>query len=140
MTMQPESARADRRSDGGNEWLEQAGAKARVEWALESLPGTHVLTSSFGAQSAVMLHLVNTVAPGIPVVLIDTGYLFPETYRLRRRTGGKTKPQPQGISQRIEPGLAGSPVRPALGAGRGSTACLQSRQQGRADGACARIT
>src|ERR1700722_2530713 len=49
--------------------------------ATELLPGAHVLTSSFGAQAAVMLHLVNQVIPKIPVVLIDTGYLFPETYR-----------------------------------------------------------
>jgi phosphoadenosine phosphosulfate reductase len=53
----------------------------RVEQAIELLPGAHVLTSSFGAQAAVMLHLVNQVVPKIPVVLIDTGYLFPETYR-----------------------------------------------------------
>jgi len=53
----------------------------RIEWALEHLPPTHVLTSSFGAQAAVSLHLVTRVKPDIPVVLIDTGYLFPETYR-----------------------------------------------------------
>ena len=53
----------------------------RIEWALEHLPGTHVLTSSFGAQAAVSLHLVTRVQPDIPVILIDTGYLFPETYR-----------------------------------------------------------
>ena len=40
-----------------------------------------MLTSSFGAQSAVSLHLATAVQPDIPVVLIDTGYLFPETYR-----------------------------------------------------------
>jgi len=56
-------------------------AQARVEWALEFLPASHLLTSSFGAQSAVMLHLVSRQAPAIPVLLIDTGYLFPETYR-----------------------------------------------------------
>ncbi len=56
-------------------------APARVAAALEILPGAHVLASSFGAQAAVMLHLVTRVAPEIPVVLIDTGYLFPETYR-----------------------------------------------------------
>jgi 3'-phosphoadenosine 5'-phosphosulfate sulfotransferase (PAPS reductase)/FAD synthetase len=56
-------------------------AEQRVEQATELLPGAHVLTSSFGAQAAVMLHLVNQVIPKIPVVLIDTGYLFPETYR-----------------------------------------------------------
>jgi phosphoadenosine phosphosulfate reductase len=53
----------------------------RVEQALELLPGSHVLSSSFGAQAAVMLHLVTQVSPEIPVVLVDTGYLFPETYR-----------------------------------------------------------
>lgn len=56
-------------------------APQRVAHAIELLPGAHVLTSSFGAQAAVMLHLVNQVMPKIPVVLIDTGYLFPETYR-----------------------------------------------------------
>ncbi len=56
-------------------------ARQRVEQAIELLPGAHVLTSSFGAQASVMLHLVNEVVPNIPVVLIDTGYLFPETYR-----------------------------------------------------------
>ena len=53
----------------------------RVAQALEILPGAHVLASSFGAQAAVMLHLVTRVDPAIPVVLIDTGYLFAETYR-----------------------------------------------------------
>jgi phosphoadenosine phosphosulfate reductase len=56
-------------------------AEQRIEWALEHLPGNHVLTSSFGAQAAVSLHLVTRVSPSIPVVLVDTGYLFPETYR-----------------------------------------------------------
>ena len=56
-------------------------ATARMARALDILPGRHVLASSFGAQSAVMLHLVTRVEPAIPVVLIDTGYLFPETYR-----------------------------------------------------------
>jgi phosphoadenosine phosphosulfate reductase len=55
--------------------------RERVAQALEILPGTHVMTSSFGAQAAVTLHLVTRVRPGIPVVLIDTGYLFPETYQ-----------------------------------------------------------
>lgn len=53
----------------------------RVKWAFENLPSNHVLTSSFGAQAAVSLHLVTRVRPDIPVVLVDTGYLFPETYR-----------------------------------------------------------
>jgi phosphoadenosine phosphosulfate reductase len=53
----------------------------RIEWAFEHLPANHVLSSSFGAQAAVSLHLITRVSPDVPVVLIDTGYLFPETYR-----------------------------------------------------------
>jgi phosphoadenosine phosphosulfate reductase len=64
-----------------NESFASFSTKRRVEQAIELLPGAHVLTSSFGAQAAVMLHLVTQVIPKIPVVLIDTGYLFPETYR-----------------------------------------------------------
>lgn len=60
--------------------LEAMDARARVEWAARNLPGPVVLSSSFGAQAAVSLHLVTRVLPDIPVVLVDTGYLFPETY------------------------------------------------------------
>jgi phosphoadenosine phosphosulfate reductase len=64
-----------------NEWLEQQPAAIRIEWALENLPRDHVVSSSFGIQSAVMLHMMTQQMPDIPVLLFDTGYLFPETYR-----------------------------------------------------------
>lgn len=67
--------------DEANAQLERMSAEERVAWALEHLPGKHALSSSFGAQAAVSLHLVTRAAPSIPVVLVDTGYLFPETYR-----------------------------------------------------------
>lgn len=66
------------------ESLETASAEARVRWAVEQFGDGLVLTTSFGIQAAVMLHLVTQVAPKIPVVFIDTGYLFPETYRFAR--------------------------------------------------------
>jgi phosphoadenosine phosphosulfate reductase len=64
-----------------NRWLEAQDAKARVAWTIEHLSGPQVLSSSFGAQAAVALHLVTREKPDIPVLLVDTGYLFPETYR-----------------------------------------------------------
>jgi phosphoadenosine phosphosulfate reductase len=64
-----------------NAWLAARDAGERVQWAIATLPGEHVLSSSFGAQSAAILHLVTRESADIPVVLIDTGYLFPETYR-----------------------------------------------------------
>lgn len=64
-----------------NTELEHASPQAVMRWAVAHFEGRLALSSSFGAQSAVMLHLASKVAPGIPVILIDTGYLFPETYR-----------------------------------------------------------
>jgi len=56
-------------------------AEARIAESVEALSGPFALSSSFGAQAAVLLHMVNEIVPEIPVVLIDTGYLFPETYQ-----------------------------------------------------------
>ena len=64
-----------------NQWLSGRDAGQRLAWALAHLPGTHVLSSSFGAQAAVSLHMATRLRSDIPVVVIDTGYLFPETYR-----------------------------------------------------------
>ncbi|ATD08692.1 phosphoadenosine phosphosulfate reductase [Pseudoalteromonas piscicida] len=64
-----------------NVLLSDKTAEQRVAWALENLPDTHFLSSSFGIQAAVMLHLLTQQQPDIPVVLTDTGYLFPETYQ-----------------------------------------------------------
>ncbi|AZZ99736.1 phosphoadenylyl-sulfate reductase [Pseudoalteromonas sp. R3] len=64
-----------------NGMLAQKSVEERVIWALENLPENPILSSSFGIQAAVMLHLVTRQRPDIPVVLTDTGYLFPETYR-----------------------------------------------------------
>ena len=52
----------------------------RVEWAANQFPSHLALSSSFGAQAAVSLHLATSVQPDIPIILVDTGYLFPETY------------------------------------------------------------
>ena len=64
-----------------NHLLSPLTAAERVRWALQTLPQNPMLSSSFGIQAAVMLHLVSTQQPDIPVVLTDTGYLFPETYQ-----------------------------------------------------------
>ncbi len=64
-----------------NRWLERLSAQQRIAWALESLSGPHALSTSFGVQSAVSLHLLTQAKPDIPVILVDTGYLFADTYR-----------------------------------------------------------
>jgi phosphoadenosine phosphosulfate reductase len=61
--------------------LTQADARPVVEWAVNTFGEGLVMSTSFGIQSAVMLHLVTRIVPEIPVIWVDTGYLPPETYR-----------------------------------------------------------
>ncbi|MEM6260851.1 MAG: phosphoadenosine phosphosulfate reductase family protein, partial [Planctomycetota bacterium] len=61
--------------------LGDASPDAVVQWAAEHFPDRAILSTSFGAQSAVMIDLVTRHLPDIPVVFIDTGFHFPETYR-----------------------------------------------------------
>lgn len=64
-----------------NSALEDASAEARLEWLFEKFGERTIVTTSFGAQAAVTLSLATRVWSDIPVVFLDTGYLFPETYR-----------------------------------------------------------
>ena len=61
--------------------LGEASAAETIAWAAEAWGGRLALSTSFGIQSAVMLHLVSQIAPDVPVVWVDTGYLPAETYR-----------------------------------------------------------
>lgn len=61
--------------------IEAAPAEERIRLAYECYGERLVLSTSFGVQSAVMLHMVTKIVPDIPIIFIDTGYLFPETYR-----------------------------------------------------------
>ena len=64
-----------------NDELASVDAEGIVRWAHEQFGSGLVMSTSFGIQSAVMLHLVTQVIPDLPVIWIDTGYLHRETYR-----------------------------------------------------------
>ncbi|MGL5081830.1 MAG: phosphoadenylyl-sulfate reductase [Microcoleaceae cyanobacterium] len=67
--------------DAVNQSLAAASATEVIQWADETFSRGLVLSTSFGIQAAVMLHLVTQAIPNIPVIWIDTGYLPAETYR-----------------------------------------------------------
>jgi len=66
-----------------NERLESATPEERLEFAVRTWGERLLFTSSFGAGSGVLLHLWSTVAPHLPVVFGDTGFLFDETLAYR---------------------------------------------------------
>jgi phosphoadenosine phosphosulfate reductase len=63
-----------------NDQLADASALGLIEWATTIFGDGLVLSTSFGIQAAVMLHLATRAIPNIPVIWVDTGYLPAETY------------------------------------------------------------
>jgi phosphoadenosine phosphosulfate reductase len=63
--------------------LESATPEERLAYAVDRWGSDLLFTSSFGAQSGVLLHLWSVVAKHLPVVFIDTGFLFAETLKYR---------------------------------------------------------
>jgi phosphoadenosine phosphosulfate reductase len=61
--------------------LELAPAEVILEWAVATFGERFCVTSSMA--DAVLAHLASTVAPGIDVVFLDTGYHFAETIGTR---------------------------------------------------------
>jgi phosphoadenosine phosphosulfate reductase len=72
-----------------NSMLKSSQPEQVVTWAAAEFGADLVMSSSFGAESALLLHLATRVIPDIKIVVVDTGYLFPETFafmeQLRRR-------------------------------------------------------
>ena len=79
----------------------------------DNLAGDIAVVSSFGAESAVLLHLVASVNRSVPVLFLDTDKHFPETLAYRDELIahlGLTdlrilKPEPEVIASKDEAGL-----------------------------------
>ncbi len=79
----------------------------------ENMLGDAAIVSSFGAESAVLLHLIASIDPTVPVLFLETGKHFPETitYReeLREKIGftdlRNLTPDPALLAQKDGTGL-----------------------------------
>jgi phosphoadenosine phosphosulfate reductase len=66
--------------DSLNDMFERQHPLKIIEWTVGQFGDEVAMTSSFGDQAAVLLHLVTRVKSDIRIIFIDTGYLFPETH------------------------------------------------------------
>ncbi len=67
-----------------NQALQGAAPQDILRAALQSFPGRVALVSSFGAESAVLLHMAADIDPATPVLFLDTGHLFGQTLDYRK--------------------------------------------------------
>lgn len=65
------------------EQFEKLSADALIDRVLEENRGSACITCSFQAEDMIVLHLLRQRRPEIPVLFLDTGYHFKETYAYR---------------------------------------------------------
>jgi phosphoadenosine phosphosulfate reductase len=63
-----------------NDVFEHQSPQHVVKWAAAQIAPDLVMSSSFGAESAALIHMAIQEAPDLRIVFVDTGYLFPETH------------------------------------------------------------
>ncbi|MBI4343436.1 MAG: phosphoadenylyl-sulfate reductase [Candidatus Omnitrophica bacterium] len=62
-----------------NAKFERAHPTEIIRWAIETFRPNVALTSSFGADSAALIHMALPADPQLSIRMVDTGFLFPET-------------------------------------------------------------
>jgi len=73
-----------------NQKLALGTAKKTVEWAI-GLGGNTLVTTNFGPQEAVLLHMVSQIAANTKVLWIDSGYNMPQTYAFAEKVAEQLK-------------------------------------------------
>lgn len=101
-----------RATELGHRYAGLAGEDLLRPMIEDEFPGRLAMVSSFGAESAVLLMLVATVDPAVPVVFLDTGKHFAETLDYRDRLVDRlglrdvrvTRPAPREVIAADAPG------------------------------------
>jgi phosphoadenosine phosphosulfate reductase len=93
----------DKAIPGINNELNSLSAEERIAWAWEKFGAGLVLSTSFGLQSGVMLDLTRRVSSEIPVIFVDTGYLFAETYQYANKLQEKLSFKAHFYSAKMSP-------------------------------------
>ncbi|MFN8528775.1 MAG: phosphoadenylyl-sulfate reductase [Anaerolineae bacterium] len=65
-----------------NQSFETAAPEDILRWAAETFRDRLAVVTSFQPTGLVTLHMLQSIAPGVTVLTLDTGLLFPETYAL----------------------------------------------------------
>lgn len=68
-----------------NQEFETKKPQEVIRWAAAEFRPKLAMTSSFGPESGVLLHMVSEIDPTIPVLFLETGYHFPETLEYKNR-------------------------------------------------------
>ena len=85
------------------EALEHAGPGEILEWAFNQFGDRVTIATGFGAEGISLIDMAVAINSEADVFFLDTGFLFPETYGLRRRLEDRYGIQIRSVSTNLSP-------------------------------------
>lgn len=73
------------RLDSAAALLEESAPEETLRWAFDQFGEGVTLATGFGAEGVALIDMAAKINPNVDVFFLDTAFLFPETYELRRR-------------------------------------------------------
>ncbi len=81
-----------------------ASPETLLRWGADTFSGRVAISCSFGGPGGIVLiHMAHRLGLSIPVLFIDTGYLFPETYRLKEEVERAFSLPVRTVAPRLSP-------------------------------------
>jgi len=71
--------------------LDEASPEDTLRWAFDEFDTSVTIATGFGLEGVALIDMSVRINPGIDVFFLDTAFLFPETYELRRRLEARYK-------------------------------------------------
>ena len=63
--------------------FEQKPPQEVIRWGIDQFRGGITLACSFGAEDVALVDMIARIDPTVPIFYLETGYLFPETLKVR---------------------------------------------------------
>src|SRR5215472_6311552 len=86
-----------------SQMLEHSGPREVLEWAFNQFGDRVTIATGFGAEGISLIDIAVAINPRADVFFLDTGFLFPETYDLKRRLQDRYSIQIRSVSTSQNP-------------------------------------
>jgi phosphoadenosine phosphosulfate reductase len=83
--------------------LDNAKPEETLRWAFEEFGDRLTIATGFGAEGVVLIDMAVKITPNPSVFFLDTAFLFPETYELRRRLEDRYGIEIQSFQSELTP-------------------------------------
>lgn len=91
------------RIEAAGRLLEEAPPEETLRWAFEEFQGGVTIPTGFGAEGVVLIDIAIRINPDADIFFLDTSFLFPETYALRRQLEERFQIEIRGFQTDITP-------------------------------------